>query len=253
MTTAELPGSARALERQTPEPLERVRVWDLVVRVTHWLIAFALVVLAVTGIYIGYPFLIVSGAAGEHFVMGTVRAIHRYAAIVFSLSVVSRIVWMFIGSRPARWHNFIPVTRERWEQARGMFLFYVFARRRPPPCAGHNPLAGMAYAAVFFLYLVMIATGIGLYLVSAQQGSLLEPLRFLLDLFGGAQTARWIHHIVMWLLIGFVVHHVYSAVLVAIVEKNGTIDSIFSGNKWLPRSEAEKERAEERSKGRRRP
>ena len=34
--------------------------------------------------------------------------------------------------------------------------------------------------------------------------------------------ARWIHHIVMWLLLGFTVHHVYSAVLVAIIEKNGT-------------------------------
>ena len=34
--------------------------------------------------------------------------------------------------------------------------------------------------------------------------------------------ARWIHHVVMWLLLGFTVHHVYSAVLVAIIEKNGT-------------------------------
>ena len=55
------------------------------------------------------------------------------------------------------------------------------------------------------------------------------------SLFGGLAMARWIHHIVMWLLLGFTVHHVYSAVLVAIVEKNGTIDSIFSGYKWVPK------------------
>ena len=39
----------------------------------------------------------------------------------------------------------------------------------------------------------------------------------------------------MWLLIGFIVHHIYSAVLTAIVEKNGTIDSMFSGWKWFRR------------------
>ena len=51
---------------------------------------------------------------------------------------------------------------------------------------------------------------------------------------GGAQVARWIHHVVMWLLIGFVVHHVYSAVLMAIVEGNGTVESIVSGYKFVP-------------------
>ena len=38
----------------------------------------------------------------------------------------------------------------------------------------------------------------------------------------------------MWLLLGFAVHHVYSAVLMATVEKNGTMDSIFSGYKLVP-------------------
>jgi Ni/Fe-hydrogenase 1 B-type cytochrome subunit len=54
-------------------------------------------------------------------------------------------------------------------------------------------------------------------------------------LLGGLSMVRWIHHIVMWLLLGFTVHHVYSAILVAMVEKNGTIDSIISGWKWVPR------------------
>jgi Ni,Fe-hydrogenase I cytochrome b subunit len=54
-------------------------------------------------------------------------------------------------------------------------------------------------------------------------------------LFGGLAMARWIHHIVMWLLLGFTVHHVYSAVLLAILERQGTMDSIISGHKWVPR------------------
>ena len=42
----------------------------------------------------------------------------------------------------------------------------------------------------------------------------------------------------MWLLLGFTVHHVYSAILVASIEKNGTIDSIFAGYKWVPRRDS---------------
>jgi len=60
---------------------------------------------------------------------------------------------------------------------------------------------------------------------------------FLLPLFGGAAGARWLHHVVMWLLIGFSVHHVFSALLVSRVEKNGTIESIFSGYKFLRREQ----------------
>jgi Ni/Fe-hydrogenase 1 B-type cytochrome subunit len=59
-------------------------VWELPVRVTHWLIVVSIAVLAVTGYYIGDPFIAVSGPARDHFVMGTMRVIHLYAAIVFT-------------------------------------------------------------------------------------------------------------------------------------------------------------------------
>jgi Ni/Fe-hydrogenase 1 B-type cytochrome subunit len=38
----------------------------------------------------------------------------------------------------------------------------------------------------------------------------------------------------MWLLLGFAVHHVYSSVLMSTVEANATVESIFSGNKFVP-------------------
>jgi Ni/Fe-hydrogenase 1 B-type cytochrome subunit len=81
----------------------------------------------------------------------------------------------------------------------------------------------------------MIASGFALYSVSAH-GSYMKMWDFLLPVFGGPQGARWIHHIVMWLLVGFVVHHVFSALLTSRVEKNGTLDSIFSGFKFLRRN-----------------
>ncbi len=217
--------------------LTRVYVWDLVVRTTHWLIALSILALSVTGIYMGGPYMVVSGEAGDHFVMGWMKTVHFYGAIVFTLAVLARLLWMLVGPRVASWRNFLPVDRKRRIDARGTLAFYLFVRDVPPPAVSHNPVAGMAYTAVFFLYLVMILTGLGLYAMSASVGSPLGWFDWFLPLFGGAQWARYIHHGVMWLLIGFFVHHVYSSILMAIVEKNGVLDSIFSGYKWIKRGE----------------
>lgn len=212
--------------------LEPVYTWDLVVRASHWLIALSIVVLTVTGIDIARPFLHDHGKAG--FTTGWVRVVHFYAAQVFSLAVGARIVWMFSGPRRSGWRQFLPTSKRRIVGIWQTFLFYVALRPRPAEANGHNPLAGLTYMAVFGLYLVMIVTGFALYSVGSYT-SYMHGFRFLLPLFGGAQTARWIHHVAMWLILGFAVNHVFSALLTSISEKNGALDSIFSGFKFLPR------------------
>ena len=214
-----------------------VYVWDLLVRATHWLIFATIIVLSVTGFYIGDPFIIAPGPATQTFVMGWMKIVHFYAAILFSTSVLARIGWMFVGSRYARWTQLVPTTRERFQHLWGTFKFYTFLRPAPPPTVGHNALAGAAYVGVFGMYLIMIFTGFALYAMSADVGSVMAKFTGLLPLFGGPQSARWIHHVVMWLLLGFAVHHVYSATLMAKVEKNSTMDSIFGGYKLIPPSE----------------
>ena len=215
--------------------LTRVYVWQLPVRVTHWLIALSIIVLSVTGLYIGRPFMTVPGPAGRWFVMGTIKVIHFYAAIVFICAVVARIIWMFTGNKYARWDKFVAVHRPRQMGFVPTLLFYLFLRERPPAYVGHNPVAGSAYLLVFGLYLLAIGTGLVMHAPGAEVGSPLRWFASLAPLFGGFQTARWIHHVVMWLLLGFMVHHIYSAVLVSALEKNGTIDSIVAGYKWVPR------------------
>ena len=215
-------------------PTVRYYAWQLPVRITHWLIFLSICVLSVTGFYIGHPFIEVHGEARDAFVMGWIRAIHFYGAIVFTLSVVSRILWMFLGNRYARWHQFIPTTRERWRELWGTLRFYLFIDREPPPAHGHNPLAGVAYSGIFLLYLLEIATGFALYSIYAHVDSPMGWFTWLLPLVGGAQIARLIHHVVMWLLLGFLIHHVYSALLMSFVEKNDTMESIFTGYRTIP-------------------
>ena len=40
--------------------MERVYVWDLVVRMSHWTIMLTMILLVITGVYIGNPYLIKS-------------------------------------------------------------------------------------------------------------------------------------------------------------------------------------------------
>lgn len=214
-----------------PADLEPVYVWDLLIRVSHWLVALSLIVLTITGIDLGAPF-ISAGSSG--FTHGYVRIVHMYAAIVFSLAVGARVVWMFTGPRHSGWRQFIPASKKRLRTLKEQLLFYVLVRPVPPHCSGHNPLAGLSYAAVFALYLVMIFTGFALYSVSAH-ASYMKQWDILLPLFGGPQTTRWIHHVTMWLLVIFAVMHLCFALLTSRTEKNGTLDSIFSGYKFLSR------------------
>ncbi len=46
---------------------------------------------------------------------------------------------------------------------------------------------------------------------------------------------RFVHHLIMWLIWGFMVHHVYSAMLIDRLEGSGLLSSIFSGFKFLPK------------------
>lgn len=220
-----------------PSDIVRVYVWEVPVRITHWLIALSIAILSATGIYIGHPFIIVSGPAGQHFVMGWAKVIHGYTADVFITAVVTRVIWMFTGNKYARWDKFIPVHPSRRRGFWPTVKFYLFALRKPPGFVGHNPVAGATYTLVFGLYFVAISTGLAMRGASAGVESPLRWFASLAPLLGGLQTARWIHHVVMWLLLGFTVHHVYSGVLMSTIEANATMESIFSGNKFVPRED----------------
>lgn len=213
----------------TASVVHPVYVWETPVRLTHWVNVLAILVLSATGLYIGAPFL-PGGAA----VMTWMRAVHRLATWVFVASLALRTYWAFAGNRWASWRALVPyLSAAGRREAAEMALYYVFLRRRPPPVVGHNALAGIAYAAVVALMLVEVATGVAL--------QALETPGWRTALFGwlvallGVPTVRLVHHLGMWLLLGFAIHHTYSAVLIDIEEHNGLVTSMVSGYKFLRR------------------
>src|SRR5512135_1369267 len=94
----------------------RVYVWQLPVRLYHWINALAVVTLAVTGYLIGSPLAIKSSAeASFGYWFGTVRFIHFVAAFVFFFNFLIRLYWGFVGNRYATWKNFILHRKEQWQ------------------------------------------------------------------------------------------------------------------------------------------
>ncbi len=223
------PIEAPAAGAVTPAVAEgrlRVYIWQVPVRVTHWLTAACIVILSVTGLYIADPFLIPPGGS----VMTTIRTVHIAAAIALLVSGLIRTVWLLAGNRFARWPAFIPTT---WFQATEILRqagFYMFIRREIPKVLGHNQLAAAAYLILFFLLLVEVITGFALDgLLGAEPGaSMFGWLRELV----GPQAIRLVHHLAMWAILAIALFHVYSCILVDHVERNGLMSSIVSGYKF---------------------
>jgi len=210
-------------------------IWELPVRISHWINALAIVVLFVTGMFIGSPKTLALNPS--QYVMGWVRFVHFASGYVFAVSVASRIYWSFVGNRYASWKAYFPfLTREGRRKMKEMFRYYFFISREVPETEGHNPLAATAYAGVHFLYLVMIGTGFALYSEQAPT-SIMHRMTGWMFAVVSSQQLRLLHHGVMWLILAFVTNHIYSAVLMDAKEHGGEISSIFSGYKFILRKE----------------
>jgi Ni/Fe-hydrogenase 1 B-type cytochrome subunit len=214
-------------------PKKTVYVWDLPVRVTHWTNVICIVVLSFTGYYISNPFISVGGPASDNFLMGAVRFAHFVTAFVFTMSVLFRIYWAFASRDSyARWKQFLPVTSGRWRALRRMLGYYTFLKPSPPAEVGHNPLAGVTYMGLYVLFVLQIVTGFALWSQPFHGGFWPAAFGWMITLFG-APVIRVVHDIIMWLIIAFTIHHVYSAVLIDIEERSGLVSSIVTGSKSL--------------------
>lgn len=226
-----------------PAPARRsIYVFELPVRLVHWTVVICIVVLSITGLYLEHP-IRTGGAvpARPGFTLAEVRFIHEITAFVFIAAVLFRIYWAFAGNRYASWRALLPLTKEQRRDLRQTLRFYGYRRRWPVRLNGHNPLAGMAYLALYVLFMVSILTGLGLYAWLLRR----PPWT---SLFGwtytvvSVPTLRLVHFLLLFFFAGFAVHHVYSAVLFDIEEHNGEMSSIFTGYKANLLEEGEDEK-----------
>lgn len=121
----------------TSEAVKKSLVWDLPVRIFHWSLVLAIIAAFVTN-RLGVAYF------RYHVWCG-------YAVIVL---VSFRLVWGIIGTRHARFWNFVrgPVTT--WRYLRNL------VRGNSPHYAGHNPLGALMVLVLLLAVLVQAISGL---------------------------------------------------------------------------------------------
>lgn len=217
---------------------KRVYVWELPVRIFHWANALCITVLAATGFVIANPPAIMSSTeASGQFWFGTVRYIHFATAYLFVRVMLLRIYWAFVGNRYANWRSFLPLTQKALLNIRHVLQIDILLgvdkeHRLGNIAIGHNAVAGASYVVLFLLALVQVATGFGLY-EPMSAFFVADLFGWVIPLFGSDFTVRFIHHGVTWLMILFIIIHVYLVFYHDWLEGRGEVSSMFSGYKFV--------------------
>ena len=217
---------------------KRVYVWELPVRVFHWINALCIVVLGVTGFIIADPPALLSQhEAWETFTFAKVKVVHFITAYIFVGTILMRVYWSFVGNQYAHWSAFIPLTKKARKNIVHVLKHDIFLMKDPRHrlsdiSIGHNFLASTTYFIMFFVALVLIFTGFGLY--SGLSAWWFPNLfAWVPSFLGGDFLTRQIHHFSMWIVIFFIIIHVYLALFHDWLHARGEVSTIISGFKFV--------------------
>ncbi len=123
-----------------------IRVWDPLVRVFHWLL--------VAGFFIAY-------LSGDEWM-----TLHVYAGYLVAGLVAFRLLWGVVGTRYARFTDFVKPPREVVAYLRDML------RGRERRYIGHNPAGGLMIVALLLSLIGISLTGLALYGAHDEAGPL---------------------------------------------------------------------------------
>ena len=210
-----------------------VYVYEAPMRLWHWINALSIVVLVVTGWFIGSPLPTMPGEASANFVMGYIRFAHFAAAYILIVGFVFRVYWVFAGNHHAR-EVFLPpiFSKSWWGGVWHEVKWYAFIAKEPRKYTGHNPLATIAIHLMLIWGLVlMIVTGLSMYGEGEGMGSWQYSLfsSWVIPLLGQSQDVHSIHHLGMWLILCFIIMHTYVAIREDIMSRQSLVSTMISG------------------------
>jgi Ni/Fe-hydrogenase 1 B-type cytochrome subunit len=215
------------------EPTPPVYVYEIPVRLWHSLNALLIVALVVSGYLIAAPLTSAGGEASEHFLMGYIRFAHFAAGYLIAIALLFRAYWAYAGNEHARQIFLPPLLKMHfWQGVWHELLWYAFLVKEPRKYVGHNPLAILSMHFVFVWGLLfMIVTGFALYGEGAGANSWSHVLfsSWVLPLFGDSQSVHSWHHLAMWLIVCFVLIHIYVAVREDKLSGQSLLSTIVTG------------------------
>ncbi|MDB5404389.1 MAG: hypothetical protein QOF70_5734 [Acetobacteraceae bacterium] len=184
--------------------MQRMKVWDLPVRLFHW----AIVVLI-------------------FFAWGTQEFDHMEWHVRIGYTILTlllfRIVWGFIGSDTARFTRFLRSPLE------GLRHLARLRRREPDQEVGHNAAGG--WMVLLMLALIGIQAGTGLF--SNDDANTEGPLMHLV----GKDQSDWlshIHYLNFMAIEAVIVLHVLAITAYAVLKRQNLVRPMVTGTKPMP-------------------
>jgi cytochrome b len=188
-------------QRQPPT----ARVWDIPVRVFHWLLV-ALIVVSFTTAQIG----------------GNAMRIHELSGFSILTLVLFRVLWGIFGSTYARFSDFVRHPRQAIEYAKSL------RRGRSPFYAGHNPLGG--WMVVALLLCLLVQTGTGLF---ANDDVMTEGPLFDWVSKRTSDILSRIHEVNFYVLLALITLHVAAALYYLWGKRDNLILPLLTGRKQV--------------------
>jgi len=125
---------------------ETVKVWDIWVRVFHWSLVALFVV--------------------AYFTAEEENIVHIYSGYAVLGLVIFRVLWGIVGSKYARFSDFLYPPKQVIQYIRGMVA------GKPEHYLGHNPLGGWMIVALLASLIVVTVTGLKVYAIEEERGPL---------------------------------------------------------------------------------
>ncbi len=176
------------LTGERSRPPGSIRVWDPIVRVCHWVLA--------------------SATAIAWFSVGSGR-LHDTAGYVVLGLVLFRLIWGVVGSRHARFSDFVPTGR------RLVSYLGALAQRRPPRYLGHNPAGG-----------VMIVTLLAVLAATAVSGWMMTT-----EAYWGVVWVEDLHALLANLLLVLIVGHLVGVLVSSLTHRENLVAAMITGRK----------------------
>ncbi|MDR3159756.1 MAG: cytochrome b/b6 domain-containing protein [Zoogloeaceae bacterium] len=180
--------------------MQTVKVWDLPVRLFHWLLVASIAALFITG------------------KMDDAIALHGKIGIFVVGLLVFRVLWGFIGSTYARFLQFFPTPARIFAYLKGEWRGL-----------GHNPLGALSVFALLFL--TALQTGLGL--LAYDEISFHGPLSALVGDDLAVRFTGW-HQTLAYVLLAFVGLHAASIVFYKFVQKHDLLLPMLTGRAEVP-------------------
>jgi cytochrome b len=178
-----------------------VRVWDPLLRLTHW--SFALLIPAMLWT-----------AENDKW------ALHRRIGLVLLGLLVFRVLWGFLGPETARFASFVKGPRAVIAYLRG-------ALPGAETAIGHSPLAGWSTLALLAAMLAQVS--MGLFAGDPFDG-MTGPLNPLIGVTLADTITEW-HETFFWVVAGLVALHLSAIVFYATVKGNDLVSPMLSGDR----------------------